>query len=127
MPNNNPNPKRQTSARKSTQRARELRQTQTPYETKLWQLLRARQLQGFKFRRQVPIGPYFADFCCRAAKLIVELDGNSHDEREAYDRERDAAITNDGWRVIRIRNRDLLKNEEGVWLSIEQLLKEKLT
>ena len=110
--------------RSSTQRARELRQTQTPYEAALWKLLRARQLQGYKFRRQVPIGPYFADFCCSKAKLVVELDGNSHDDREEYDALRDAALHSDGWRTIRISNRELMNNKEGVWLSIEQLLKE---
>ena len=116
---------RQTPARPSTARARELRQTQTPAEAKLWKLLRDRQLEGHKFRRQVPIGPDFADFCCSAAKLVVELDGSSHDDREDYDRERDASMHSDGWRVIRIPNRDLTRNPEGVWLSIERLLEEK--
>ena len=108
------------------ERARELRQTQTPYEAKLWKLLRNRQLDGTKFRRQVPIGPYFADFACIKEKLIIELDGNSHDGREEHDYERDAFLHNDGWRTIRILNRDLIRNEDGVWQTIEIALKEPL-
>ena len=107
------------------ERARELRQTQTPYEAKLWKLLRNRQLAGYKFRRQVPIGPYFADFACIKEKLIIELDGNSHDGCEEHDRERDAFLHNDGWRTIRILNRDLMRSEDDVWQTIEQILKEK--
>ena len=113
--------KRQTPARATTQRARELRQTQTLYEAKLWKLLRDRQLEGHKFRRPVPIGPYFADCCCVKVKLIVELDG-SHDDRAEYDRERDAAMMSDEWRVMRISPRDLMRNPEGVWHTIEAAL-----
>ena len=104
-------------------RARELRQTQTPCEAKLWKLLRNRQLEGYKFRRQTPIGPYFADFCCLVEKLVVELDGNSHDDRQAHDRDRDEFLAGDGYRTIRISNRDLINEEEGVWLTIEAALR----
>ncbi len=107
------------------ERARELRQTQTPYEAKLWKLLRNRQLDGTKFRRQVPIGPYFADFACIKEKLVIELDGSSHVGREEHDGERDAFLHNDGWRTIRILNRDLMRNADGVWQTIEQILEEK--
>ena len=117
---------RQTPARASTQRARELRQNQTLYEAKLWKLLRNRQLEYYKFRRQFPIGPYFADFACIKEKLVIELDGNSHDDREEYDALRDASMRNEGWRVIRILNRDLMRSEEDVWLTIEAALKEPL-
>lgn len=125
MPNNDPNSKREAPARKSTPRARGLRQTQTTYEAKLWKLLRNRQLDGTKFRRQVPIGLYFADFACIQEKLVIELDGNGHDGREEHDRERDAFLHNDGWRTTRIANRDLMKDEASVWLSIERILQEK--
>ncbi len=108
-------------------RARELRQTQTPYEAKLWKLLRNRQLEGFKFRRQTPIGLYFADFCCLAEKLVIELDGQSHDERAQYDHERDEFLADNGYRTIRILNRDLISNPEGVWLTIETALKQTQT
>ena len=127
MPNNDPNPKREAPMRSRTVRARELRQTQTRPEATLWKLLRNRQLEGFKFCRQFPIGAYYADFCCRKAKLVVELDGQSHDDRAEYDALRDAALQSEGWRTIRISNRDLIHNPEGAWLSIEALLKENPT
>lgn len=114
--------RRQTPARPSTLRARQLRQAQTFPEAKLWELLRDRQLEGTKFRRQVPIGHYYADFCCVEFKLIVELDGSSHADREEYDALRDATLQNDGWRIIRIANRDLMRDEERVWLKIRATL-----
>ena len=88
--------------------------------------MRNRQLECYKFRRQVPIGPYFADFACIKENLVIELDGNSHDDREEYDALRDASMRNEGWRVIRILNRDLMRSEEDVWFTIETALKEPL-
>ena len=124
MPRNDPNAKREAPMRSSTGRARELRQTETPYEKKLWRLLRNRQLEGYKFRRQVPVGKYYADFCCVDEKLIIELDGASHNDREEYDALRDETLKSAGYRTLRIANRDLMRNEEGVWLLIEKMLKE---
>src|SRR5690349_9538126 len=68
-------------------RARELRKRATDAEQHLWTLLRRRQIKGFRFRRQVPIAGYIADFACLEAKLVVELDGGQHVERNAYDAE----------------------------------------
>lgn len=116
--------RRQTPARSSTLRARELRQTQTEPETKLWELLSNRQLEDHKFRRQVPIGPYYADFCCVESKLIIELDGSSHADREEYDAIRDASLKSEGWRTFRIANRDLMRDEESVWRTIGAALNE---
>ena len=110
---------------KMIERARELRQTQTPPEAKLWKLLRNRQLENYKFRRQVPIGPYFADFACLKEKLVVELDGSSHADRAQYDALRDATLASDGWRVLRIANRDLMRDEEGALLTICAALDKK--
>ena len=72
-------------------RARELRKVQTPAEDALWDLLRDRRLQRLKFRRQMPISIYFADFYCHALKLIVELDGEIHDapRQRVHDKNRD--------------------------------------
>jgi very-short-patch-repair endonuclease len=67
-----------TSADRRTGRARDLRRDQTDVERKLWGMLRGRQLCGFKFRRQHPIGRYFADFACAEARIVVELDGGQH-------------------------------------------------
>lgn len=114
--------RRQTPARPSTLRARELRQTQTSPEAKLWDLLRNRQLENYKWKRQVPIGRYYADFCCPASKLIIELDGSSHADREEYDAIRDASLKSEGWRTLRIANSDLMRDEEGVWQTIEAKL-----
>ncbi len=85
--------------------ARKLRKEMTAAETMLWRSLRSRGV-GPKFRRQVPIGPYIADFACVAAHLVVELDGRPHDdiERQDRDRERDAWLAEHGWRVLRIPN-----------------------
>lgn len=86
--------------------ARRLRRDMTATEKLLWQALRGRQLQGFKFRRQVPIGPYVADFACLTARLIVELDGAPHNdlERQDHDAFRDEWLTQQGWKVLRFQN-----------------------
>src|SRR5690606_31125634 len=73
---------------KSIPRARHLRRNQTEVERQLWRLLRDRRLEGFKFRRQHPIGPYFADFACIAEGLVVEADGGQHLDQAAYDQTR---------------------------------------
>ncbi len=93
--------------------ARHLRHTQTEAEHALWRLLRNRLFQGFKFRRQHPIGPYITDFACIAARLIVEADGGQHANSAADDR-RTAWLQARGWRVIRFWNTDILANPEHV-------------
>jgi very-short-patch-repair endonuclease len=94
--------------------ARRLRQEQTDAERKLWSILRGRRLDGFKFRRQVPIDRYFADFACFEAKLIVELDGSQHAERTDYDAQRTRVLDALGWRVIRFWNTPVLSETQGV-------------
>ncbi len=84
--------------------ARRLRREMTPAEVILWELLRNRRLTGFKFRRQQPVGPYVADFFCPAAKLIVELDGDSHVGKDLHDAERQAYLESQGLRVVRFWN-----------------------
>ncbi|RYG64484.1 DUF559 domain-containing protein [bacterium] len=108
--------------KENIQRARELRQTQTPAEAKLWKLLRDRRLEGYKFRRQHSIDRFYADFACVQSKLIVELDGNSHDGREERDSARDEFLKEQGWQTLRIRNADLRRDENGVVLMVLQLL-----
>jgi very-short-patch-repair endonuclease len=89
-----------------TRRARDLRRNATVAESRLWSFLRGRQLEGFKFNRQEPIGPYFADFACRKEKLIIEIDGPSHDElgAQAYDAVRTKFLESEGYRVLRFTN-----------------------
>jgi very-short-patch-repair endonuclease len=76
----------------TTANARRLRQAQTLAEKALWSIVRNRRVGGFKFKRQVPIDRYFADFVCEQAKLIVELDGAAHEGREDYDKRRTQAL-----------------------------------
>jgi very-short-patch-repair endonuclease len=85
-----------------TRRARELRQEMTPTEKRLWWHLRGRRFAGFKFRRQTPIAGYIADFYCARARLIIELDGESHVGKEASDEKRQQALQAEGFRVLRI-------------------------
>ena len=107
---------------RNTTRARELRNAATPAERTLWRCLSGRKIGGWKFSRQMPVGPYFADFLCRKAQLIVELDGYSHDMRQAYDERRDLWLTEYGYRVLRFTNRDVMTNIEGVVFEIERSL-----
>jgi very-short-patch-repair endonuclease len=109
---------------RDTRRARELRKQGTPAEIKLWQSLSKRQLHGFKFSRQIPIGPYFADIICRSAKLVVEVDGPSHDVQVEYDCARTELIEGQGYRVIRFSNMDVLQNLEDVLATIGRVLTE---
>ncbi|UGA42301.1 endonuclease domain-containing protein [Bradyrhizobium quebecense] len=97
-------------------RAKELRRAMTRAETLLWRHTKADRLAGLNFRRQVPMGNYIADFVAHSCKLIVEVDGESHDfdERVRHDERRDAWFTSRGYRVLRFTNNDVLKNLEGV-------------
>ena len=98
----------------STQKARSLRKNQTDAEKLLWQKLRNRGLNDYKFRRQVPIGPYVADFLCESAQLIVEVDGGQHAENKEYDQYRDDFLRANGYKVIRFWNNEVLGNLDGV-------------
>ena len=103
-----------------TQRARELRQLQTPAEELLWELLRDRQVAGAKFRRQHQFGDYICDFFCADAKLVVECDGDVHGtpERTAIDQKRDAYLKSQGLTVLRFPNERVLNDAESVLREI---------
>lgn len=103
-------------------KARELRNEATEAERCLWQRLRLKQLAGFKFRRQVPIAGYIADFLCREAKLIVELDGGQHLDQIAYDERRTGTLQANGYRVLRYWNDDALARTEDVLEDILRAL-----
>ena len=107
-------------------RARALRSNSTEAERKLWWGLRDKRLQGFKFRRQQPIGPYVADFYCSAAKLIVELDGGQHGDgpQLVHDWQRTKWLAQRGYKVIRFWNTDVLSDADWVLESIAQTLQE---
>ena len=102
--------------------ARTMRSEMTPPEAKLWQHLRAKRFHGIKFSRQVLIGPYIADFAAREACLVIELDGDSHGTQVAYDERRTALVENEGYKVIRFTNRDVLGNLDGVLEMIGMVL-----
>jgi len=101
--------------------ARQLRRDATDAETRLWARLRSRQLDGAKFVRQHPIGSYVADFCCRSAKLVIELDGGQHAGNPA-DEARTRLIEASGYTVIRFWNSNVFENLEGVLLEIQAAL-----
>ncbi len=105
-------------------RARGLRVTQTGVERRLWQRLRSRQINGVKFRRQHPVGPYIADFFCLDARLVIELDGSRHgDELEQQaDERRTEFLESQGYRVLRFWNEEVLDNLDGVLERIAEFL-----
>ena len=99
---------------KALPKARRLRRSETEAEKALWRLIQARQIADSKFRRQVPIGPYVADFFCLERKLIVEVDGGQHATAIKTDEVRTAYLAKLGFRVIRFWNNEVLQNPEGV-------------
>jgi very-short-patch-repair endonuclease len=109
---------RTTRGKAQTSRARTLRRADTEAEAHLWAALRAHRLGGWKWKRQLPFGPFFLDFACTEARLVVELDGGQHAEQLAYDARRTAYLERAGWRVIRFWNSEVLTNRDGVCLTI---------
>jgi very-short-patch-repair endonuclease len=109
-------------------RAKQLRQTMTRAETLLWRYLKADRIDGLGFRRQVPIRNYIADFICMSAKIVVELDGETHDfeERQKADQIRDAFFVSEGFKVLRFTNEQLMSNLEGVVETIRQAAIDRL-
>ena len=98
---------------RDTLRARELRNAATPMERKLWRYLSNSQL-GAKFVRQLKVEGFFADFLCRQRKLIVEVDGHSHDVAPGRDEMRDVVLQRAGYRVLHFSNAEVRNNVEGV-------------
>ena len=99
-------------------RAHSLRQNMTEAERRVWQILRSHQMKGYKFRRQVPIGRYIADFVCHEARLIVEIDGGQHDRSSPPEAERSRFLQNEGYRILRFWNNEVLANLDGVHQTI---------
>ena len=102
---------------RETGRAKTLRNQATPAERLLWRYLGRGQL-GAKFSRQMPVGPYFADFLSRELMLVIEIDGFSHEMRQEADAVRTHTIEAAGYRVLRFTNAEVLGNAEGVALAI---------
>ncbi|MFL5758846.1 MAG: endonuclease domain-containing protein [Thermomicrobiales bacterium] len=93
---------------------RDLRQRETVAEKALWRILRDRRLHSLKFRRQHPIGPFVADFCCPESRLIVELDGGIHEAIAEQDEERTRLLGASGYRVVRFPNDEVFSNPRAV-------------
>ena len=103
------------------QRAKQMRRQPTEPERLLWSALRARRLDPAKFRRQVVIGNYVVDFACRTPiKLIVEIDGETHDFQQGYDAKRTAELEANGYRVLRFTNSDVMTNLGAVVAHIAE-------
>ncbi len=106
--------------RRTTRRARSLRRAPSEAEKRLWGFLRDRRLNDFKFVRQAPLGPYFADFLCRDRRLIVEVDGVTHgeDHQVSHDLRRTRYLESQGYRVLRVWNIEVFTNLDGVLTAI---------
>lgn len=100
--------------------AKILRRRPTDAEKRLWRYLRGKQLEGFKFRRQEPIGDYVADYVCFEKRIIVEVDGSQHCKEK--DSERNLWFEGQGFKVLRFWNNEVLKNPQGVWEVIRKAL-----
>ncbi|MBN2499715.1 MAG: DUF559 domain-containing protein [Anaerolineales bacterium] len=111
-------------ASNTLKQARRLRSDQTYAEMTLWSVLRNRQLDGLKFRRQHPIGKFIVDFYCDKAKLIVEVAGDTHAERTVSDQERTHWLQAQGYRVVRFNNDNIHNNLENVAAEILRLCKQ---
>ena len=105
--------------------ARRLRKTMTPREVRLWQRLRALKRQGHHFRRQAPIEGFIVDFACYGSRLVVEVDGSQHADPDhaRRDADRDARLSAEGFRVLRVWNNDIDDDIESVMQAIVSALK----
>src|SRR5215470_9768766 len=103
-------------------RAKQLRRSMTRAERLLWRQLKAHRLGGLGFRRQAPMGNYIVDFVSHSCRLVVEVDGESHDFQSSvnYDSRRDAWLASHGYRVLRFTNQEVVKSLEGVVVTISQ-------
>lgn len=109
---------------KLTERAKTMRKQMTEPETRLWLQLRSGRFQRIKFRRQKVIANYIADFAANDPKLVIELDGDTHAGREAYDAERTAFLESEGYRVVQFFNSDVMANLEGVLTQLSLIVEE---
>ena len=109
--------KRQLLPADTTDHARTLRKTTGEPERRIWRALRE-AYPALRFRRQVPLGPYFVDFCSHAARLVIEVEGDTHAGAADYDAARTAFLNAEGYQVLRFTNADVMQNIEGVVAQI---------
>lgn len=122
MPHSNIDPK-------TRKRAKTLRSEWTKAEREMWDLLRDLRPRGARFRRETPIGPYIADFAWLSARVIVEVDGDSHetDHGRAHDMRRDAFLRSQGFEVLRFDNNVVVQNPDYVFVTLQTSLQRFLT
>ena len=108
----------------SLKHAQRMRREMTEPETRLWFELRAAHFRGIKFRRQKVIGPYVADFAANDPKLVIELDGDTHSTPADYDARRTALLEEQGYRVVRFTNTDVMTNMDGVLYRLDEIVDE---
>ena len=109
--------------RRLTRLARQNRNNPTPAEKKIWyEVLCRKQLEGYKFTRQKPLGGYIVDFYCSKLRLVIEIDGDSHAENKEYDEARTEALSQLGLRLLRYTNREVCNNIEGVFQDLMQII-----
>lgn len=102
-------------------RARQLRQQVSRPEAIMWNALRGLRPLGYHFRRQLPLGRYYADFACHHPRLVIEIDGRTHTDPD-YDAARDAFMRKEGYRVLRVGNDDVLRELDGVMRAVQDAL-----
>ena len=105
------------------EKARELRNNSTTIEIKLWKFLKGRQMCGYDFHRQKPLGDYIVDFFCNELMLAIEIDGISHDGREKYDKQRQEELEKNGIKFLRFDDDEVFYNIEKVLNAIENWIK----
>jgi len=115
------------STRATEERARELRGELTPAEERLWSFLRRKQLDGLRFRRQHPVGRFIVDFFCPSHRLCVEVDGAVHESQAERDAERTAVLSAAGYRMVRVRNEEVLTDLPSVLQRIREAAESKFS
>jgi len=111
----------------STERSRVLRDNATPPERVLWSRLRRKQLGGFRFRRQHPLGPYIADIYCDQSNLVIEIDGSTHQgEQRLHDNRRDAWMAERGLVVLRFTTSEITKELDAVLRTILRCCRDRI-
>jgi very-short-patch-repair endonuclease len=110
----------------TTEETRALRKAASSAERALWSVLKAKRLNGYRFTRRMPIGPYFADFACRARQLVIEVDSSKHLERAAQDRTRDEYLMREGYSVFRFASSTVLRDRGAVCESILAVLENRI-
>jgi len=109
----------------SSRREKELRSNPTGPERRMWRLLHPFRSSGYHFRRQEQIGPYYVDFACHSARLVIEVDGDTHTYTQEADALRDEFLRHEGFGVLRVANDDVMGNPDGVFALVSSALEGK--